>query len=545
MRSQYLDRMDLERERGITIKLQPVRMVYNLPPTTYSLNLIDTPGHVDFGYEVSRSLAAVEGAVLLVDATQGVQAQTLSNLYQAQKLGLKIIPVVNKIDLAIADVEESTKELADLLKINPEDIIKVSAKTGENVEIIIKEIIKQIPAPSQDQQKPLRALVFDSNYDAYRGVVAYVKIVDGSIKKGDKIRFLATSVENEALEVGYFSPEYKSKDNLETGEIGYIVTGLKDVSECRVGDTITQQFNNLAMEQSSALKPLPGYKEPIPMVFASVYSASGEIGKLREALEKLKLNDASLTFEPESSGAFGSGFHCGFLGTLHLEIIKERLEREYNLDLVITTPQVRYKFAPGQPIQEPWARVEVVCPQAYMGPIMELFQRVRGIYKETKYFADRVILEYETPLSSIISVFYDELKSLSSGYASMSYEFIGYRSGDLVEMDLLIAQEKIDVLSQIVHRSELQKKAKTIVKRLKELIPRQMFEVSIQAAVGGKILAREDIPAMKKDVTGYLYGGDITRKRKLWEKQKKGKKKMKKLGRVDIPTDVFINLMKG
>jgi GTP-binding protein LepA len=587
MKEQYLDRMDLERERGITIKLQPVRMLYKmlndklplqsssgramsnlshlkqveadqiqnpngknnkwklkienlkLSDSEYILNLIDTPGHVDFSYEVSRSLAACEGAVLLVDATQGIQAQTLANLYQAQKLGLTIIPVINKIDLPNADLENSVQELASLLKIDENEIIKVSAKTGKNVNQVLDAIVEKVKSPSGNIEKPLRALIFDSNYDPYRGVVAYVRIIDGFVKRGSKIKLIETKISDESLEVGYFAPDYTAKDSLDVGEIGYIVTGLKQVSECRVGDTIT--LNDASVE------PLPGYKEPVPMVFAGIYTVDGEVNKLREGLQKLKLNDASLTFEPESSKAFGFGFRSGFLGTLHLEIVKERLEREYNLNLVITTPQVAYKeknVSGRSEFEEPWAKVEIVTPEQHIGSLMELLKQARGIYKSTKYLSDKVVLEYETPLASIIVNFYDKLKSYSSGYASMNYDLIGYRSGNLVKMDVLIAGEKIDVLAQIVDRGELVHKAQFIVKRLKDLIPRQMFEVSIQAAVGGKILARENIPAMKKDVTGYLYGGDITRKRKLWEKQKEGKKKMKKLGRVDIPTDVFIKLLK-
>jgi len=567
MKAQYLDRMDLERERGITIKLQPVRMNYKITNNKsqitnksqgsndqyfksfgsgacdYTLNLIDTPGHVDFGYEVSRSLAAVEGAVLLVDATQGIQAQTLANLHQAEKLSLNIIPVINKIDLPNADVDSTVSELANLLKIDAGKIIKVSAKTGENVDAILSTIVESINPPSGSEEKPLRALIFDSNYDTYRGVVAYVRIIDGKVKKGDKIKFLASGAEDEALEVGFFSPDYKPKESLSAGEIGYIVTGLKEVAQSKVGDTIT-----LINDDLPHVSPLAGYKEAVPMVFAGIYSADGNATKLREALFKLKLSDASLTFQPENSQAFGYGFRAGFLGTLHLEIVKERLEREYGLDLVITVPQVAYKekqIGAKMVYEEPWASVEVVAPEERIGSIMELFQQIRGIYQSMKYLGDRVILEYECPLSSIIINFYDKLKSVSSGYASMNYDFIGYREENLVKMDVLIAGEKIDVLTQIVHESELNHKSQNIVKRLKDLIPRQWFEVSIQAAHGGRILARENIPALKKDVTGYLYGGDITRKRKLWAKQARGKKKMKKLGRVDIPSDVFINLLKS
>lgn len=548
MKAQVLDQMDLERERGITIKLQPVRMDYTYHSKPYTLNLIDTPGHVDFSYEVSRSLAAVEGAILLVDATQGIQAQTLANYYQAQKQKLTIIPVINKIDLPNADVERTAEEITNLLKISKEKILKTSAKTGENVFSILDEIIEIVPEPQGNSVEPLRGLVFDSIYDSYRGVVAYVRVVDGEIKKGDKIRLLATGVENEALEVGYFKPKFFAIGSLKTGEIGYIVTSLKDVSQCRVGDTITETKNSkLKIENFSDVTPLPDYQEPQPMVFASVYTIDGEVSKLREAIGKLKLNDAALQFEPENSQAFGYGFRCGFLGLLHMEIFKERLEREYDINLLITTPQVAYKEREAgtkKMYQEPWVYLEIITPQEYIGSIMDYLNHVRGVYKETEYLGVRTILKYEVPLASIVINFYDKLKSLSSGYASMNYRLIGYREGDLVKMDVLVAGEQMDVLAQIVHHSQLTATAKNIVKRLKELIPRQMFQISLQAAVGGTILAREDIPAMKKDVTGYLYGGDISRKKKLWAKQAKGKRKMKKLGKVDIPSEVFINLLK-
>lgn len=527
------------------------------------LNLIDTPGHVDFSYEVSRSLAAVEGAILLVDATQGVQAQTLANLYQAQKLNLDIIPVINKIDLPNTEIEKTAEEISNLLKVDKKKILKVSAKTGAEVENILSTIVQCIKPPPGEPKKPLRALVFDSVYDSYRGVIAYVRIVDGQVQKGDKIKLMATGAKDEALEVGYFTPKFHPADSLQTGEIGYIVTGLKDISQCRVGDTITTtriitdrktdkngyniSYNPRKNPFKSVLQPLAGYKEPQPMVFAGVYSTGGEVEKLREAIGKLKLNDSSLFYEPENSKAFGFGFRCGFLGLLHLEIFKERLEREYDLNLIITTPQVAYKGKRenGKNVyEEPWAKLEVISPPGYIGKIMEYISHVRGIYKETEYLGNRVVLKYEAPLSAIIIGMHDKLKSLTSGYASMSYEFKEYKIEDLVKMEVIIAGEKVDVLSQIVHQAQLYSKAHTIVKRLKELVPRQMFQVSIQAAVGGKILAREDISAMKKDVTGYLYGGDVTRKKKLLEKQKRGKRKMKKLGKVNIPTDVFINLLK-
>ncbi|MCL5795603.1 MAG: translation elongation factor 4 [Patescibacteria group bacterium] len=544
MRAQYLDQMDLERERGITIKMQPVRMIYTLNHTPYTLNLIDTPGHVDFSYEVSRALAAVEGAILLVDATQGVQAQTLANLYQAQKQHLTIIPVINKIDLPNAEVERTKQEIAELLKIKKEEILSVSAKTGAGVENILNTVVEKVALPKDSQTNFSRALIFDSVFDEYRGVIAYVRVIDGEFKTGEKIELMGTKAEGEILELGYFSPKYVKQEKLSAGDIGYIVTGQKDISKCRVGDTIT----NSTPYTSKPIKPLDGYKEPQPMVFASIYSMDGQINQLREALSKLKLNDASLTYEPESSGIFGFGFRCGFLGLLHLEIIKERLVREYNIDALITTPKVEYKEKrKGMKIiyEEPYVHLEIVSPQGYMGKIMDLAHNHRAIQKDVNYLASRVVLDYEVPLSEIIINFYDELKSVSSGYASMNYEFIGYRYGDLVKMDVLVAGEKIDVLAQIVPRDQLRLKANFIVRRLKDLIPKQMFEVSIQAAMFGKILARENIPALKKDVTGYLYGGDISRKKKLWAKQARGKKKMKKLGRVDIPTDVFIKLLKN
>jgi GTP-binding protein LepA len=570
MKDQLLDTMDLERERGITIKLQPVRMIYypqitntnnqtdelkikNLKlkiDSEYILNLIDTPGHVDFSYEVSRSLAAVQGAILLVDATQGVQAQTLANLYQAMDQNLTIIPVLNKIDLPNADVEKSKKELVDLLGFHEDEILAVSAKTGEGVEKVFEEIVKKVPPPIGNIDAPTQALVFDSIYDNYRGVVAYVSVVNGRITKNDKIKLLATGAQDEALEVGTFSPKLMPKEELFAGEIGYIVTGLKDVSQCQVGETVTvTQSSKLKTQNDSNIlvNALPGYKKVVPMVFASIYTTDGEINKLRDALGKLKLNDASLGYEPENSSAFGFGFKCGFLGLLHMEIIKERLEREYNLSLIVTTPKVNYiKYTVNgrDEYEEPWCKVEIISPQVYIGAIMELLDNNRGLYKEMRYLGDRVILDYECPLAQIIVNFYDQLKSASQGYASMNYELIDYRKEDLVLMDVLVAGEKIDVLEQVVHRLELNNRAHEIVKKLKSLIPRQWFDVTIQAAIGGKILARENIAAFKKDVAGYLYGGDISRRKKLWAKQARGKKKMKKLGRVDIPTDVFINLLK-
>ncbi len=562
---QALDTMDLERERGITIKLQPAHMKFSITnsqftniencklkiensSSEYTLNLIDTPGHVDFSYEVNRSLAAVEGALLLVDASQGIQAQTIANLHLAQAHDLVIIPVINKIDLPNAESEKVSKEICALLKINASEIIYASAKTGEGIDQILEAIIARIPSPKTDPAQPLRALVFDSYYDSYRGVIAYVRIMDGVINKKDKIKLMASSAQGQSEEIGHLCLGLRPSPTLSAGEIGYIVTGLKNVNECRVGDTITRVENQ-------ATAPLPGYHEPQPMVYAAIFIQEGEVNQLREALEKLKLNDASLTFEPTNSEAFGFGFRVGFLGLLHLEIVKERLEREYNLKLVVTTPSVAYRtHHEGSTIKydEPWAKVEIITPQKYVGPVMELTQKQRAVYKEMTYLSDRVLLTDDMPLANVIVDFYDALKSVSQGYASLAYELIGYQPGDLVKMDILVAGDKVDVLSQIVPRAELMSRAQTIVKRLKDLMPRQLFEVSVQAAVGasstglgtGKIIARENIPALRKDVIAKLYGGDVTRKNKLLKKQMKGKKKMKELGRVHIPSEVFINLLK-
>lgn len=543
MKPQMLDTMDLERERGITIKLQPVTMSYQ----DHILNLIDTPGHVDFSYEVSRSLAAVEGAVLLVDASKGIQAQTLANLHTAQDHNLKIIPVINKIDLPNAQVGETKEELAALLSIDQKQIILASAKTGEGVEEILRRIISGIPSPVGNKAGEFKALIFDSVFDDYRGAIAYVRVFDGALKRGEKIKFLATEKIEEASEVGEFKLKYDPKSVLEAGEIGYIVTGAKDISEIRVGDTIVA-------DSPAVVSPIAGFKIPKPFVFASFFVQGSEPLLLRKSLEKLSLNDSSLSFVPESSTSFGQGFKCGFLGLLHLEIVKERLEREYNLDLIVTQPQVAYEtyFEHSQTkYREPWVRLEIITPGQYLGPIMELAQARRGIYQDTRYLSrhenaslDRVILEYEIPLSEIIVDFYDKLKSLSQGYASQNYELLNYREGDLVKMDCLIAGDKVEEFSRIVPRSRVQAEGQAFVKKLKELIPRQMFEVSLQAAIGGKIIAREDISAMKKDVTAKLYGGDVTRKNKLLKKQVKGKKKMKMLGKVEIPDNVFIEILK-
>ena len=545
IKPQILDTMDLERERGITIKLQPVRMDYH----GYILNLIDTPGHVDFGYEVSRSLAAVEGAVLVVDATKGIQAQTLANLEHAQEAGLKIIPVINKIDLPNAQIEEVSAEIQDLLKIENQKILKVSAKTGEGVSKILDKIIELVPAPKSNKNSIPKALIFDSIYDAYRGVIAYVRVVEGVFNKNQKINFLATRKYGEAIEVGEFRLKYEGKSSLEAGEIGYIVTGAKNLLDVQVGDTITTQ-------SPETVSPIAGYKKPQPMVFASFFLQGGEPNHLRIALEKLKLNDSSLTFEPENSQSFGHGFRCGFLGLLHLEIVKERLERENDLDLIVTQPSVEYKIEQICNLthyQEPWVNLEIITPKEYLGPIMELVQTKRGIYLDTDYFGEktnRAVLKYEIPLSEIIVDFYDKLKSYSQGYASQNYELIGWRSGDLIKLDVFIAGTQVEEFNKIVPSFQAAVHAKNLALKLKDLIPRQMFEVAIQIAVNsnngvpGKILAREDIPAMRKDVIAKLYGGDRTRKDKLLKKQAAGKKKMKKLGKLDIPDDVFMEILK-
>ncbi len=542
-RAQSLDTMDLERERGITIKLQPVRMRYRYGDHEYTLNLIDTPGHVDFQYEVSRSLAAVEGAILLVDATQGIQAQTLANLHLAKEHNLTIVPVVNKIDLPAAEPEKTALEIAELLDIDPDTVLFASGKTGQGVKEILETIIDRVPPPPEKElDQPLRALIFDSIYDTYRGVVAYVRVVDGTVKRGEKMHLLITGKETDVLEVGAFGVgTYQARDQLTAGEIGYIITGLKEVMEARVGDTVSK-LSALATE------PLPGYQQIMPMVYAGLFTTSGDdYPLLRDALMKLKLNDAALVYEPETSKAFGFGFRCGFLGLLHLEIVTERLEREYNLSLVVTTPTVRYeRYRDGakERIKEPFVRLEIITPHSYLGGVMELVQSHRGTFLNMEYVGDRVIVHYDVPLAEIIVNFYDELKSVSSGYASMNYHILDWREEDLIDMDILVAEEPVEAFRQVVHRTKLEKRAKEIVERLKDLIPKQNFEVKIQAAVGGKIVASERISAMRKDVTAKLYGGDVTRKNKLLDKQKKGKKKMKMLGKVEVPTTVFLELLK-
>ncbi|MBL7141625.1 elongation factor 4 [Patescibacteria group bacterium] len=570
MQPQYLDRLPLERERGITIKLQSVTMHYTLNNQKYILNLIDTPGHVDFSYEVSRSLAAVEGALLLVDASQGIQAQTLANLYLAQEQGLEIIPVINKIDLSGIDLENVKEEMVNLLKIKPEEIICVSAKRGTNVETILPAIIEKIPAPKNNSNQPLQALVFDSCFDDYKGVIAFVRIFNGSLKAGQKINFLATNIETSVLEVGIFNPDFKREKHLYAGQIGYIITGLKDIEKCRVGDTIALT--------GQAAKRLPGYQEPQSMVFAGLYlKQGGQPQKLRQALIKLKLNDASLVFEPEHSMALGFGFQAGFLGLLHLDIVQERLKREYDLDLVITSPSVAHQIwlkgekevkiihspsefpDPSQitKIEEPLMKLDIITPQEYLGAVMDLlnaapqgakprtnFVSLEYIGEETSNSQTRVIIHCEIPLALLLVDFYDKLKSVSRGYASYSYQFLKYYPAEIVKLDILVAGEKVEQLATLVYKDWSYPAGRKIVQALKHILPRQMFEVKVQAAIGGKIIAAEKIAPMRKDVTAKLYGGDVTRKRKLLEKQKKGKKKMMKLGKVNIPSEAYLAIMK-
>ncbi len=555
MRAQYLDRMDIERERGITIKSQAVRLPWRsgLDNQEYILNMIDTPGHVDFTYEVSRSLAACEGAVLLVDCAQGIEAQTLANLYLAMENNLTIIPVLNKIDLPAAQPEKFAEELANLIGCKPEDCLRVSGKTGQGVEVLLDQITKQIPAPVGDPKAPTRALIFDSVYDSYRGVVTYVRVIDGHLSPRDQIQMYSTGVRHEMLEVGVISPEPLASKGLGVGEVGYLITGVKDVRQSRVGDTVTI-YNN------PATVPLAGYKDPKPMVFSGLFPLDGaEYPMLREALDKLQLNDAALVFEPESSAALGFGFRCGFLGLLHMEIVRERLEREAGLTLISTAPSVVYnvtlddgkKLVVTNPseypdgkiaeVQEPIVKATILAPSEFIGTIMELCQQRRGVQKGMDYLSeDRIEIRYTLPLAEIVFDFFDQLKSRTRGYASLDYEPIGEESGDLVKVDILLQGEKVDAFSQIVHRDKAYAYGVSMTGKLHELIPRQQFEVPIQAAIGAKIIARENIRAMRKDVLAKCYGGDITRKRKLLEKQKEGKKRMKMVGRVEVPQEAFI-----
>ena len=555
MRAQYLDRMDIERERGITIKSQAVRLPWRsgIDNKDYILNMIDTPGHVDFTYEVSRSLAACEGAILLVDCAQGIEAQTLANLYLAMENNLTIIPVLNKIDLPAAQPEKFADELARLIGCQPEDCLRVSGKTGEGVEELLDQIVKQIPAPQGRADAPARALIFDSVYDTYRGVVTYVRVVDGKLSPRDHIQMISTGARHEMLEVGVISPEPLASNGLGVGEVGYLITGVKDVRQSRVGDTVTT-YNNPAKEA------LAGYKDPKPMVFSGLYPIDGdEYPMLREALDKLQLNDAALVYEPESSAALGFGFRCGFLGLLHMEIVRERLEREFNLTLISTAPNVVYRvqletgkelvvtnpseYPDGKigSVLEPIVKATILAPSEFIGTIMELCQQRRGTLLGMDYLSeDRVEIRYTLPLAEIVFDFFDNLKSRTRGYGSLDYEPIGEAEGDLVKVDILLQGDKVDAFSSIVHRDKAYAYGVSMTTKLRELIPRQQFEVPIQAAIGAKIIARENIRAIRKDVLAKCYGGDITRKRKLLEKQKEGKKRMKMVGRVEVPQEAFI-----
>jgi len=553
MKEQLLDRMDLERERGITIKLQPVRMEYK----GFELNLIDTPGHVDFSYEVSRSLAACEGAILVVDATQGMQAQTLANVYLAMAADLTIIPVLNKIDLPAADVTRVSKEVISLLGCKPEDILHISAKTGQGVGAVLERVIRDVPQPKGEAGKATRALIFDSDYDDYRGVVLYVRAVDGEIAKGTHNKMMATSAQGLALEVGALKPDMTPNAAIKTGEIGYIVTNLRSTREARVGDTVT-------LETTAGVMPLPGYQDVKPFVYAGFFPESNEYyQELKDAVEKLSLSDSALQFEPENSPVLGFGVRIGFLGLLHMDIVRERLEREYNLDLVITNPSTDYqvtlnsgeeldiKSAADLPdpakiseIREPWIKGEIVVHQDYVGAVIQLISSKRGLQTNLSYIDERTLVSFEAPLANLLTDFYDQLKSLTSGYGSFNYELADYRTEDLVRLDFYVAGERVDALAIMVHRSEAERMGREIVQKLKEVIPRQQFPVALQAAIGGRFIAREDISAYRKDVTGYLYGGDVSRKKKLLAKQKRGKARMKRFGKVDIPAEAFTVMLK-
>jgi len=560
MSAQMLDTMDLEREKGVTIKASAVRMYYTAHGDNqkYEINLIDTPGHVDFGYEVSRALKACEGAVLVVDATQGIEAQTLANLYQALDADLTIIPVINKIDLPSARPDEVAEDVGALLGIDPTDAIQISAKEGINVEKILEAIVTRVPPPKDADHLPLRALIFDSHYDAYKGVVAYIRVVEGSFKSNDVLRMFATKVDMRPVEIGIFSPGMTPVQSLGSGEVGYIATGFKTVHECRVGDTITRATQPVS-------DPLPGYRTPKPMVFAGIYPVEADdYPELRESLEKLQLNDASLTYTPETSQALGFGFRAGFLGLFHMEIIQERIEREYNLDVLFTAPSVEYEVlmidnevvpvdSPAElpdeskvvEIREPWMTIEIITPIDYYGPIMELVTRKRGIFKQQEYPAPhRVQLDFEIPLSEIIIGFFDELKSRTKGYASLDYQFLEYRVDELQKLEILVNGEPLDALAAIVHKKDAFYKGQRLITKLKDLIPRQLYDVAVQAAAGGRIISRANVKATRKDVLAKCYGGDITRKKKLLEKQKKGKKRLKMVGNVEIPQDAFMAVLK-
>lgn len=559
MEDQLLDSMDLERERGITIKLTPVRMFYSAKDgNEYIFNLIDTPGHVDFTYEVSRSLKACEGAILIVDATQGVQAQTLANAYLAIDNDLEIMPVINKIDLASANPDEAAKEIEDILGVDASDAPRISAKNGTNVGEVLEKIITAVPAPTGDENAPLKALIFDSYYDNFKGVICFVRIKDGTVKVGDKIKTFMSDKQFDVTEVGVFSPKMKPKDSLSAGEVGYIAASIKSIEDTAVGDTITG-VNNPAKE------PLPGYKKALPMVYSGVFPLDGsKFNDLKDALLKLKLNDAALSIEPDNSAALGFGFRCGFLGLLHMDVIQERIEREFDLDIITTAPSVSYRvyktdgtmltvenpthLPPVTEIaymEEPVINADIYTPSEYVGPIMELCQNKRGVYKDMVYIEKtRVKLKYTLPLNEIIYDFFDSLKSRTKGYASLDYEMAGYEKSDLVKLDILLNGDICDALSVIVHKDKAYERGRTIAEKLKDVIPRQMFEIPVQAAVGGKIIARETVKAYRKDVLAKCYGGDVTRKKKLLEKQKEGKKKMRSIGSVEIPSEAFISILK-
>ncbi len=555
---QVLDQMDLERERGITIKLTPVRMRYRARDgREYILNLIDTPGHVDFTYEVSRSLAACEGAVLVVDATQGVEAQTIANTYLAADANLEIIPVINKIDLPVAEPERVAREIEDVLGLDTENILQVSAKEGLGVEELLEALVRRIPPPRGDAAAPLQALIFDSHFDSYKGAISYIRVFQGRVRRGMKIMMMATGKVYEVTEVGIFTPEMEALDELGPGEVGYLAAGVKEVSDTRVGDTIT-------CAERPAPQPLPGYRKVVPVVFCGLYPVeAADFENLRDALGKLKLNDASFHYEPETSAALGFGFRCGFLGLLHMEIVKERLEREYGLELVTTAPNVVYRVIKRNgevvsvdnpalwpnagdiaAVEEPYVRASVITPADYVGAVLELLHDRRGEFREMNYLSpQRVQISYELPLAEIIFDFFDRLKSATRGYASFDYELAGYRSSDLVKLDCLVNNEVVDALSVIVHRDQAQQKGRLLVEKLKKLIPRQLFDVPIQAAIGGRVIARETVRALRKNVLEKCYGGDVTRKRKLLEKQKEGKRRMKQVGRVEIPQEAFLAVL--
>ncbi len=558
MRAQVLDSMDLERERGITIKAQAVRVDYRASDgRTYHLHLIDTPGHVDFSYEVSRSLAACEGALLVVDAAQGVEAQTVANTYLAVENGLELIPVINKVDLPGAEPERVAGEIADLLGGDPGEVLRISAKTGEGVVEVLEAIVDRIPPPRGNPAAPPRALIFDSEFDQYRGVIAYVRMVDGAFRKRERIVAMQNGTEADIDDIGFFRPQMSPAKGMDAGEVGYVITGVKDVAKLRVGDTLTAR-------ESSAAEPLEGYREVKPMVFCGLFPIETDrYEDLRDALDKLALNDAALSYEPETSDALGFGFRCGFLGLLHMEIVRERLEREYDLELLATTPNVRYEVKliggesvevhsptempdPGSilAIEEPYIRATIITPSEYVGAVMELCQKRRGTHVDMHYLSpQRVQIRYDLPLAEIVLDFFDYLKSSTRGYASLDYETIGNRPGDLVKLDILLAGDKVDALSVIVHRDFAYEQGKTLVERLRKTIPRQLFDIPVQAAIGSRVLARETVKALRKDVTAKLYGGDVTRKQKLLKKQKAGKKRMKQVGRVEVPQEAFLAVL--